>query len=506
MQRADALCNCTLYVGGAASYEAVEDVLQYNLELVSELFDNGIPLTPPSTAVASTATPLLPPHDPPSAFVLEQLRSVIPCSDVDRFLAADAKTWTAFLQLTPGFVRKSVTSVAKDDRAEATLGTAASSAALQSKGVCEVWDSIEWYSRELWKAIPQAELARVQDAFDAAYGGHAPSATPLPASGNGLSILTRVPRLRSFAVGQVLEILAFDGVPCGDSVARFAQANNATYTAFLRKQQGFVARETLVDDHSSSATVRLEAGSPNCTVWTRTRWSDMAAYEAVCSGKAGSTACADVHSQFVSRMGFDPPMRRLPMPVLVSDTEAPFGPRLAVLSGIDVVAYHSLAKGDHDVRGSPKHRRWLNSSTVLPPRLRHMHPTPYEFWFANEENAATFESDPFRFLPAFGGHCTHGIASRGDLNDTLLADGRVAFTCVNGSRWALLNGTLYMNSCGMWEDFIKQPDKDARAAQTSWRRWFGDWFGPINDACVQDQAAWGGNPIGGLIPQECVLN
>ena len=63
-----------------------------------------------------------------------------------------------------------------------------------------------------------------------------------------------------------------------------------------------------------------------------------------------------------------------------------------------------------------------------------------------------------------------------------------------------------MNSCGMWEDFIKQPDKDARAAQTSWRRWFGDWFGPINDACVQDQAAWGGNPIGGLIPQECVLN
>ena len=26
------------------------------------------------------------------------------------------------------------------------------------------------------------------------------------------------------------------------------------------------------------------------------------------------------------------------------------------------------------------------------------------------------------------------------------------------------------------------------------------------DACVQDEAAWGGNPIGGLIPAGCVLN
>jgi len=239
---------------------------------------------------------------------------------------------------------------------------------------------------------------------------------------------------------------------------------------------------------------------------THTRWRDAAAYEAVCATGAGAAACARVHDAFVTALGFDPPMQRLPLETVTFDDEAPYGPRLAVLAGLDVVEAQRLAPGSHDVRGTPSHRRLLNSSAVLPPSLRHMHPRPYEFWFASEANAEAFEASPFSFLPAFGGHCTHGIASRGDLNDTLLADGRVAFTCVNGTRWNVLNGTLYMNSCGMWEDFIKQPEQDVAAATVAWHNWFGGWFGPINDACVQDAAAWGGNPVGGLIPAECVLN
>ena len=482
MQLADGLCNCTLYVGGAASFEAVEDVMQHNLQLVSELFDTAIPLTPP-------APPASPPvhREPPAAFVLEQLCTTLPCGEVDRFIAADDQVWTPFLRMTPGYVRKAVRTRRVDLNHELS-------------DLCEVWDDVEWFSRELWKAIPASELAATQSAFIAAFGSTLPEPQPLPGGGAGLNILLRVPRREAFAAGQVAEDLVFHGIACGEGTAKFVTADNATFSSFLAAQPGFIAKEVL------ASPPNVTGNQSNCTVWSRIRWRDATSYKAVCAPGAGAQACAQVHSDFVAMLGFDPPMQRMPMTDYMRDDEAPYGPRLAVLSGIDVVAYHSLTIGEHDVRGSPAHRRWLNSSVVLPPDLRHIHPRPYEFWFSSEGHAQAFEVDPFRYLPAFGGHCTHGIASRGDLNETLLADGRVAFTCVNGSRWVVLNGTLYMNSCSMWADFEKQPMEDIAAARGSWHSWFGGWFGPINDACVQDAAAWDGDPVGALIPPKCVLN
>merc|ERR1711871_1156105 len=100
--------------------------------------------------------------------------------------------------------------------------------------------------------------------------------------------------------------------------------------------------------------------------------------------------------------------------------------------------------------GSPQFRRWVNASAALPPELLDRHPEPYEFWFVSEANARLFEADPWRYIPAFGGHCTHGIAHRSDLTKESLTDGRVAFTCINTTRRAVVNGTTYMNSCGMW--------------------------------------------------------
>jgi hypothetical protein len=105
-------------------------------------------------------------------------------------------------------------------------------------------------------------------------------------------------------------------------------------------------------------------------------------------------------------------------------------------------------------------------SDLTPSSVHALHPSPfYEFWFISNENAQKFEQSPYKvvhkkstrlqfhthisticgndasnaydhavylafskYLPAFGGHCTHGIASRNDLNTTLLMDGRVAFT------------------------------------------------------------------------------
>ena len=451
------------------------------------------------------ASPPFPHNLPPRGFVLEQLVTSVPCVDVDHFLRIDAAVWTAFLSTTPGFVRKAssvvrsnsqwsaVEAAHPDETSEAEVGPSARAT------VCKVWSVVEWYSRALWKAIPPAELLATQNAFATAYGAKVPLPTPVPAHANGLTIHSRVPRELAHGPDQVMEILTFQVAGCIEGVTNFMAADNITYTSLLQNQPGFVGRERLVDD-----TQRLP--EQNCTVWIRTRWQDEAAYRAVCAPGRQAAACAKVHKDFVSVIGYNPPMVRLPLRTVTHDTEAPFGPRLAVLGGIDVVAYHQLSKGSHDVWGSPVHRRWLNSTAVLPPNLYSFHPRPYEFWFASDAHARAFEADPMRFLPAFGGHCTHGIATKSDLNQTLLADGRVAFTCINGANWAVLNGTLYLSSCDMFPDFEKDPETDVALANATWRRWFGSYFGPLNDACVQDDAKWGGKKTGGLMPVQCVLN
>ena len=209
------------------------------------------------------------------------------------------------------------------------------------------------------------------------------------------------------------------------------------------------------------------------------------------------------------------------------------------LNGNDVVAYHTrlrhllgdrdsaahllIVHGVHDVLGSPQHRRFVNASERLrttPDLLRnasgHAAGTPwaYEFWFESEANAQAFEKEPTKYIPAFGGHCTHGLASRNDLNAELVVDGRVAFTCVNTTQWSLINGTVYMNSCGMYADFIKDPAADIAAANKLWMKWFdgpstgSSAVGPINDACFQDGGAWDGPPdwTGNLLPPRCVIN
>ena len=93
-----------------------------------------------------------------------------------------------------------------------------------------------------------------------------------------------------------------------------------------------------------------------------------------------------------------------------------------------------------------------------PPSLLPIHPQPYEFWISSNANAMLFEQNPFKWLPAFGGHCTHGISEAfGGMTARDIVDGRRGFTCINGPRWVVLNETLYMNSCSMYEDFIKDP-------------------------------------------------
>jgi hypothetical protein len=183
--------------------------------------------------------------------------------------------------------------------------------------------------------------------------------------------------------------------------------------------------------------------------------------------------------------------------------------QVPAINGNDVVAYFDLMVGEKDVSGSPLYRHTLPSASLLPPSLQPIHPDDYEFWFSTAANAAKFATDPWKYIPQFGGHCTHGIASRNDLSPATLADGRVAFTCVNTTKWVVVNGSLYMNSCGMYDDFIKDPAADIAKANQIWTGWFGKLrtVGPINDACFQDGGLFQApNWVGHLIPPACVIN
>jgi hypothetical protein len=62
----------------------------------------------------------------------------------------------------------------------------------------------------------------------------------------------------------------------------FVQADNATWTAFLRQQLGFVSKATLVDP----------APGDNCTVWTITRWLNRELWKSIDPSGLEATAAA----------------------------------------------------------------------------------------------------------------------------------------------------------------------------------------------------------------------
>lgn len=65
-----------------------------------------------------------------------------------------------------------------------------------------------------------------------------------------------------------------------------------------------------------------------------------------------------------------------------------------------------------------------------------------------------------------------------------------------------------MNSCGMDAGFVGNTTADIASSAAQWAQWFGaaHGVGPINDACFQDGGKYDGNPIGHLIPEQCVVN
>jgi uncharacterized protein (TIGR03792 family) len=84
------------------------------------------------------------------AMVVEWLVLAVPEEWHDRCLAADAAVWTAFLASCPGYVDKQVW--------------------VNPAQPGELIMVVRWESRAQWKAIPVAELARVEAEFQAQVG------------------------------------------------------------------------------------------------------------------------------------------------------------------------------------------------------------------------------------------------------------------------------------------------------------------------------------------------
>lgn len=82
--------------------------------------------------------------------------------------------------------------------------------------------------------------------------------------------------------------------------------------------------------------------------------------------------------------------------------------------GYDLVSYHTEGK---PVRGDGNNLVVVDGVTYL---------------FANEENKNTFEKDPQKYLPAYGGYCAYGVS----VGKKFVGDPEA---------WKIVDGTLYLN-------------------------------------------------------------
>lgn len=137
-----------------------------------------------------------------------------------------------------------------------------------------------------------------------------------------------------------------------------------------------------------------------------------------------------------------------------------------VLIGYDTVAYHFLPPYPDGVGivGSPDFK---------------LHFRGYEFWFATAEHRAFFVNDPERYAPAWGGHCSWGVArelassgwpwSREHLGPP---GGPVDGWAVVGVEWRD-EPILLFNIWASYTDMFMSNPQNLPDAKERWEGWFG---------------------------------
>ena len=167
--------------------------------------------------------------------------------------------------------------------------------------------------------------------------------------------------------------------------------------------------------------------------------------------------------------------------------------------GYDVVAYHlgDVRPSQGGVPGSSEYSASLTTSYGT-----------YVFWFRNAHNRDLFVSDPWRYAPRMGGHCTASVAYVDGASKVVTGDSSVPI-CVGekndyvektmGQPWVVVSDKLYFFNCdATWifskpKDYVDTGSRDqlesiTALAEANWLSEFGSSTdGPFNAA---DYCSW----------------
>jgi YHS domain-containing protein len=119
------------------------------------------------------------------------------------------------------------------------------------------------------------------------------------------------------------------------------------------------------------------------------------------------------------------------------------------LQGHDAVAFHVDGK---PVKGEP---------TIMAEY------GGYRYLFSSDANKATFEEQPEKYLPAYGGYCAYGVSL-----DVLAP--------VDIDTWEIIDGRLHLNfSQAVKQKFSGNRDEHILNANEHWARIREEWPQPI---------------------------
>ncbi|CAN0031532.1 unnamed protein product [Ectocarpus sp. 12 AP-2014] len=156
-------------------------------------------------------------------------------------------------------------------------------------------------------------------------------------------------------------------------------------------------------------------------------------------------------------------------PTLTTTADCTGDTHLPVLGGVDVVAYWALSAGSKPVFGTPNLVALFGD---------------YRFYFSSIENLRTFESDPVKYIPAWGGFCSYGVAAEKFWRSDILGP------FGDPSKWLILpgDGKLHVfRSERPMAKFLLAPGENLEAGDAIWNGWFPAERGspaPLNTACL----------------------
>lgn len=110
------------------------------------------------------------------------------------------------------------------------------------------------------------------------------------------------------------------------------------------------------------------------------------------------------------------------------------------VQGYDVVSYQT---GKRPLRGNGNFTSIYQGAT---------------YQFSSKANLATFESNPEKYVPAYGGYCAFGVS----VGKKFIGDPEV---------WRVVDGTLYLNlDAGIQDQWLKDVPGRIKTANTKWNK------------------------------------